>query len=75
MNKKYDFCCEPVKTIEEVIKDPYLNKNGAIISLDGMKQTGYPAIFSSFAIFKYKKAPELGEHTKEVLLKLSSKKK
>ncbi len=75
LNKKYDFCCEPVKTIEEVIKDPYLNKNGAIISLDGMKQTGYPAIFSSFAIFKYKKAPELGEHTKEVLLKLSSKKK
>ena len=75
LNEKHDFCCEPVKQLNEIINDFHLNKSRAIISLDGVKQTGYPAVFSSFAQFKYQNAPKLGEHTKEVLSKLKSKKK
>jgi len=75
LNEKHDFCCEPVRQLNEVINDVHLNKSGAIISLDGIKQAGYPAVFSSFAAFKYQNAPKLGEHTKEVLSKLKSRKK
>ncbi len=75
LSEKFDFCCEPVKQLNEVINDSSLNKSNAIISLEGVKQAGYPAIFSSFAAFKYQKAPKLGEHTKEVLTKLKLRKK
>ena len=75
LNEKYDFCCEPVKQLNEVINDIHLNKSRAIINLDGVKQTCYPAVFSSFASFKYQNAPRLGENTQEVLSKLKSKKK
>ncbi len=73
LNKKYDFCCEPVRKLNEVVNDVNLNKS-AIINLNGVKQMGYPAIFSSFAAFKYRNAPKLGQHTKEVLSRLKSKK-
>ena len=73
LNKKYDFCCEPVKRLDEVICDPNLGKSGTIISLNNIKQAGYPALFSSFAALKYRSAPKLGQHTKEVLSGLKSK--
>ena len=67
LNKKYDFCCEPVKKIENVINDADLNKRGAIITLDGVKQAALPFAFSSFGRLKYSRPPKLGEHTKEIL--------
>lgn len=74
LNKKYDFCCEPVKNLGEVINDRYLNKSKAIIRLNGVKQAGFPALFSSFLSFGYHKAQELGECNEEVLSKLRFKK-
>ena len=70
LNKKYDFCCEPVKKIHEVINDINLNKNKTIIILDGVKQISFPALFSSSGKLKYTRAPKLGEHTEEVLSRL-----
>ena len=75
LNKKYDFCCEPVKNLGEVIGDRYLNKSRAIISLNGVKQAGFPALFSSFPSFRYQKAAKLGEHNEEVLSELRVKKR
>lgn len=75
LGKKYDFCCEPVKHLNEVIHDPHLGKSGTIISLGGVKQAGYPALFSSFAAFRYQRAPKLGQHNSEVLSRLKLRKR
>lgn len=55
LNERYDFCCEPVKKIHEVVNDINLNKSRVIISLDGIKQIAFPALFSSVKELKYKK--------------------
>ena len=66
LNKKYDFCCEPVRKVNEVVNDIDLSKNKIIISLDGVKQVAFPALFSSAKKLKYRRAPKLGEHNKEI---------
>lgn len=68
LNKKYDFCCEPVKKIDEISKGLGLNK-GILINLDSLKQIAMPAVFSSFES-KYSKSPKLGEQTKGLLSNL-----
>lgn len=67
LNKKYDFCCEPVKKVEEVINDHYLNNKKFLIKLDGVKQVAMPVIFSSANKLNYSKSPKLGEHTSKIL--------
>ena len=74
LNKKFDFCCEPVKKIEDVVNDADLNK-GTIITLDGIKQASFPTIFSSFGKISYKKPPKLGEHTGQILSEIGYNKK
>jgi len=64
LNDKYDFCFEPVKKINEVADDKNLNKHKAIISIDGIKQVAFPALFSSTKKLNYRRAPRLGEHNK-----------
>lgn len=66
LNEKYDFCCEPIKTIEEIISDPYY-KNRYLLQLDGITQVTMPILLSSLSKAEYKKAPKLGEHTKDIL--------
>lgn len=66
LNRKHDFCCEPIRKIDEIINDKNLESNRIIISLDKIKQVSFPAVFSSVEKLNYKKAPKLGEHTKEV---------
>ena len=66
LNKKYNFCCEPVKKIEEVFNDRNLS-NKSFINLDGVKQVAMPTIFSSFSQLNYARAPKLGEHTEQIL--------
>ena len=66
LSEKFDFCCEPVKNIEEIIHDR--NLKGRIITLDGIKQVSLPVIFSSFTKINYSKAPKLSEHTEKILL-------
>ena len=73
LNEKYDFCCEPIRKIDEIVNNKYLNKNKIIISLDGIKQVSFPAIFSSIETLNYAKAPKLGQHTEEVLSRLAKK--
>ncbi|MBI2650187.1 CoA transferase [Candidatus Woesearchaeota archaeon] len=75
LNKKYDFCCEPVKKIEEVINDEYLNNGGAIIMLEGIKQVALPVAFSAFAALNYSRSPNLGEDTKGILSGMGYNKK
>ena len=75
LNKKYDFCCEPVKKIEKVISDADLNNNGTIITLEGMKQVSLPVIFSAFGKLNYSRSPNLGEHTEEILSGIGYNKK
>lgn len=67
LNRKYDFCCEPVIKIEKVLSDANLNNNGVIIKLDGIKQISFPAIFSTFVRLTYSRSPKLGEHTEQIL--------
>ncbi len=67
LNKKYDFCCEPVKKIEGVLRDKHLKDNKILIQLDGLKQIAMPVVFSSIERLNYTKAPKLGEHTSKIL--------
>ena len=67
LNKKYDFCCEPVKKIQEVLNDSHFNSRKTIIKLDGLKQIAMPVLFSSIEKLNYTKAPKLGEHTSKIL--------
>ncbi|MBI3026828.1 CoA transferase [Candidatus Woesearchaeota archaeon] len=67
LNKKHDFCCEPVSKIKDVVNDKDLNKRKVIIQLDGVKQVAMPMIFSSFKKMNYNRAPKLGENSKEIL--------
>lgn len=64
LSQKYDFCCEPVKKIEEIANDGSLNRK--ILKIDGISQATMPAIFSSGKL-RYSKAPKLGENTDEIL--------
>ena len=75
LNDKYDFCCEPVKKVEEVINDADLNNKGSIITLDGIKQVPLPVIFSSLGRLDYSISPKLGEHTEEILSEIGYDKK
>ena len=67
LNEKYDFCCEPVKKIEEVINDKHLNSKKILIQLDGIKQVSMPFAFSSFENMIHTKPPKLGQDTARIL--------
>mgnify|MGYP001558029431 CR=1 FL=1 len=75
LNKKYDFCCEPIKKIEDIINDVDLNNKGVIMTLDGIKQVSLPAIFSTFDKLNYSRSPKLGEHTEGTLSAIGYNKK
>lgn len=64
LNKKFDFCCEPVQNMEEVLKD-----KGNIIKLGGIRQVDFPSMISNSVNSKIKRrrAPSLGENTHEIL--------
>jgi len=62
LNSRFDFCCEPVKTVDAVIRD---NKESVVI-LERTAQVTFPVAFRSFKV-KYNKSPKLGEDTNEVL--------
>lgn len=67
LNEKYDFCCEPVRKIEEIIKDKSLKNRNILIELDGITQASMPVEFSSFGKINYARAPKIGEHTEKIL--------
>ena len=67
LNDKYDFCCEPVKDIKEVLEDKHLQSRKSIIELDGLRQVALPFNFSCVKKLDYLRAPNLGEHTRHIL--------
>jgi len=75
-----DCCCEPVRTLDEVINDEELKMKGAVVPM----MDTYLKIYNQLGVvFRCKRiegaikrpAPELGEHTHEILeaIGLSSK--
>jgi crotonobetainyl-CoA:carnitine CoA-transferase CaiB-like acyl-CoA transferase len=73
LNEKYDFCCEPVKSIKEVLIDKRLSN--VLVKLGGLMHVAMPVNFSQIGRIKYLKSPELGEHTVRLLSSLGYSKK
>jgi len=70
LSSRHDFCCEPVKKINDVIEDDYFKSRKMLIELDGIKQVAMPVAFSQPEKIAYSRSPKLGEHTKGVLKKI-----
>ncbi len=73
--KKENVICAPVQTTIEVVNDPQALANEYVIEVDDpmrgkTKQVGFPWVFSQTPASVRRVAPELGEHTEEILLEL-----
>lgn len=70
--KGKEVCCEPVKTIPEVIADAHLKERNMFIDVPApsgtmTKQVNNPIKFSHISDIIKKPSPQFGEHTQEVL--------
>jgi crotonobetainyl-CoA:carnitine CoA-transferase CaiB-like acyl-CoA transferase len=73
--KRENVICAPIQTPIEVVNDPQSLANEYIIWVDDpvwgkTKQVGFPWMFSETPASVRRLAPELGEHTEEILLEL-----
>ena len=67
-----DTCVTPVKNLDEVFSDPHVIENELVVELEDEKlgtyrQIGIPVKLSVTPGRLMKRAPELGEHTEELL--------
>ncbi len=60
----------PVRDHGEVIADPNVWANGYLVKVDGVDAVAVPVTFSETPATTSATAPELGQHTEEVLLDL-----
>jgi crotonobetainyl-CoA:carnitine CoA-transferase CaiB-like acyl-CoA transferase len=60
----------PVRDHGEVVADPNVWANGYLVNIDGVDVVAAPVSFSSTPARSSAVAPELGQHTEEVLLEL-----
>ena len=72
---KHDLICCPVNRLSELVDDPQIMQNGYIADFDHpalgkIKIPGYPVHFSKSSVGTKSAAPELGEHTEEVLAEI-----
>ncbi len=70
-----DMICAPVASYEEVVHDPQVRANDYILEVDHpqlgrIPVVGYPVRFSETPAQIAASAPELGQHTEEILLEL-----
>jgi crotonobetainyl-CoA:carnitine CoA-transferase CaiB-like acyl-CoA transferase len=70
--KGVDCCCEPVMSLPEVMEDPEARARGMVVELvheswGAYRQLGIAPKFSLTPGAIRSHAPELGEHTQEVL--------
>jgi len=70
-----DTCVAPVLTLEETFQDPQVLYRNMLVEIDHpragkIKQIGLPLKFSATPGEVYNPAPEIGEHTEEILKKL-----
>ncbi len=75
LKKGGDFVYGPIQTVSEAIEDPQILANKYITDFDHpvfgpVKIVGIPYKFSKTAATVTRAAPELGEHTEEVLLEM-----
>jgi len=71
----YDLFCCSVNRLSELIQDPQVTENDYLVDFDHptmgkVKIPGYPVHFSESFAQTTSAAPDLGEHTEEVLLEL-----
>jgi crotonobetainyl-CoA:carnitine CoA-transferase CaiB-like acyl-CoA transferase len=71
-----DFLCTPINTITDVINDPQALANDYVVEIDHptvgkVKTPGFPVDFSKTPVLLPTPAPELGQHTEEVLIELA----
>jgi formyl-CoA transferase len=62
--------CAPVHDHGEVVADPNVWANGYLVNVDGVDVVAAPVAFSATPARTSSDAPELGQHTEEVLLDL-----
>lgn len=72
---QYDFFCCQINSVTELANDPQITENGYLVDFDHptagkVKIPGYPVHFSESWAQTTSAAPELGEHTEEVLMGL-----
>jgi crotonobetainyl-CoA:carnitine CoA-transferase CaiB-like acyl-CoA transferase len=60
--------CAPVRDHDDVIADPNVWANGYLVDVEGETAVAVPVRFSSTPARTSATAPELGQHTEEVLL-------
>jgi crotonobetainyl-CoA:carnitine CoA-transferase CaiB-like acyl-CoA transferase len=69
---EHDLFCSPVHSLKDMAEDPQVLENGYLVdfehpTLGKVKIPGYPVYFSESWAGTSRAAPELGEHTEEVL--------
>jgi formyl-CoA transferase len=62
--------CAPVRDHGEVVADPNVWANGYLVNVDGVDVVAAPVAFSATPARTSATAPELGQHTEEVMLEL-----
>jgi crotonobetainyl-CoA:carnitine CoA-transferase CaiB-like acyl-CoA transferase len=67
---KWGIPCTPVRTLEEVVQDPQTKAREMFQSMDSFRVTGPPVKFSATPGRIPRRAPMLGEHTREALEEL-----
>ena len=70
--EQQDVPCAPVLTRKEMIRHPQITANNILLNYEHpdaghLRQARQPAVFSSTALSAPQPAPQLGQHTREVL--------
>jgi len=78
--EQQDVPCAPVLTRKEMIKHPQIEANNILVDYvhpeaGHLRQTRQPAVFSATQLSDARPAPQLGQHTSEVLLDAGYSKK
>jgi crotonobetainyl-CoA:carnitine CoA-transferase CaiB-like acyl-CoA transferase len=73
--REWGCICTPIQTPTEVIEDPQALANNYVIDIDhpkhgSTKMVGFPWDFSETPASCKREAPELGQHTEEILLEI-----
>jgi len=76
LKQKGDFICCPINNVADLLNDPQVMANQYIIDFDHpvlgkTKMVGFPIQFSKTPLSMRLPAPELGQHTEEVLLNIA----
>ena len=57
----------PVNSVAEILADPQIEARGLVVEGDGVRMLGNPIAMSDVERGPYRRAPHIGEHTRELL--------